>query len=126
MSSKRIFITDDEENMLLTLQFILEAEGYEVSTATNGKKAIGKILAEEDSGDPFDLLIVDIQMPCMTGLELIDELKRSGVCIPVIAITGYDNDELARELSLRGCDEYIEKPFDEDKLLDFIERKLND
>jgi len=125
MSSKRILIADDEENMLITLQFILESAGYKVSTATNGKQAIGKILAEKEKNDPFDLLIVDIQMPYMTGLELIDELRCSGIFIPFIAMTGFDSEELAREISLRGCDEYIEKPFNEDELINFIEKQLS-
>jgi len=123
MGKKRIFIADDEENMLITLGFILESAGYDISTSTNGRQAMNKILSEKSN--PFDLLILDVQMPYITGLQLIDELRHSGITTPIIVMTGYESDELINELKAKGCNCYIEKPFDEDKLLAKIEKIIS-
>jgi CheY-like chemotaxis protein len=117
MDRKHILVVDDEQNMLLTIQFILEVENYQVTTAQNGRQALAKILAAKNSGNDIELLILDIQMPCLTGLQLIDELKRLGINIPILVITGYGNRELARELMLKGCGELLNKPFDDEELI---------
>ena len=65
----------------------------------------------------FDLILTDIQMQGMTGLQLIDSLRASGIEAPVLVMTGYGNDESVRELKRKGCTEFLEKPFDEEDLL---------
>ena len=99
------------------MRFILEVANYKVTTAENGQEALGKILKAKNNGRPVDLLITDIQMPCLTGLELIDELNSLGIDIPVLVITGYGNEELATELMRKGCDEYLDKPIDDEELV---------
>ena len=120
MDKKRILIADDEENMLITLAFILESAGYDTTTSTNGRQAMSRILSEKDN--PFDLLILDIQMPYITGLQLIEELRKSLINTPIIVMTGYESDELINELKSKGCNDHIAKPFDEDELLAKIEK----
>lgn len=115
MGKKHILVADDEQNILLSIQFILEVAGYEVDTAENGREALDKILAA--GCNHVDLLITDIQMPRLTGLELIDELKRLGIDIPVIAITGYGNKKMMEELKRKGCNDYLDKPVDDEKLI---------
>jgi CheY-like chemotaxis protein len=117
MDKKRILVADDEENTLHAVEFVLETADYRVATAKNGREALEKVVAARDSRKPFDLFIVDIQMPGLTGLELMDELKRLNIDVPILVITGYGSEELAAELVRRGCDGYLDKPFDDEKLV---------
>lgn len=113
---RHILVADDEQNTLLTMQFILEVANYKVTTAENGQEALSKILKAKNNGSPVDLLITDIQMPCLTGLELIDELNRLGIDIPILVITGYGSEELVMELTRKGCNQYLGKPIDDEEL----------
>jgi len=117
MDRKHILVVDDERNMLRTLEFILEAADYRVITAEDGRKAMEKILAARASELPIDLLILDIQMPGVTGMELIDDLNRLRIEIPVFVITGYGDKAMVVELLRRGCTEYLDKPFDDEEFL---------
>lgn len=120
LDKKHILVVDDEENVLLGIQFILEVEGYQVTTAKNGNEALEKINKANNDGQLFQLLITDIQMPGLTGLELMDELKNMGIDIPTMVITGYGNCELKKELANKGCNGYIDKPIDEEELINRI------
>ncbi len=101
MDRKRILIVDDEENMLLTVQFILESAGYDVVAARSGEEAL--VLARR-------------------GVELIDALRAAGVATPVLVMTGYGNREAALQVKRRGCAELLEKPFEEDDLLSRVRK----
>jgi len=117
MSKRHILVVDDEQNMLLAMQFILEVADYKVTTAEDGQEALDKILDAKDSGNPVELLITDIQMPFLTGLEMIDELNLLEMDIPVLVITGYGNNELIAQLRCKGCNEHLDKPFDDEELV---------
>ena len=120
MSKKHILIADDEQNTLMTMQFILEVADYRVTTADNGRDALDKILVSRNANSPVHLLITDIQMPGLTGLELMDELNRLKIDVPFLAITGYGNKELIAELTSMGCDRYLDKPIDEEELVECL------
>ena len=124
MSRKHILVADDEQNTLMTMQFILEVADYRVTTAENGQEALDDILESRNTDSPIDLLITDIQMPGLTGLELVDELNRLKMDIPFIVITGYGNSELEKELTDRGCDGCLDKPIDEEELVNSVARLL--
>jgi CheY-like chemotaxis protein len=117
MDRKHILVADDQENTLLTMEFILKAANYQVTTAGNGQEALDKIIEAERSGSPVDLLITDIQMPCLTGLELMDELNRAKIDIPILVITGCGNEELVIALMRKGCDGCLDKPINEEELI---------
>lgn len=117
MERRRILVVDDEEHMLLTVQFILQSAGYVVQTARSGEEALETALDQETRGTPFDLVLTDIQMGGITGLDLVDSLRASGVKTPVLVMTGYGNRETVEELRSRSCAEYLEKPFEEEDLL---------
>ena len=120
MPKGHILVADDEQNTLLTMQFILEVAGYRVTTAKNGQEALSKIV-EVDKGDaPIDLLITDVQMPHLTGLELMDELNRLDIHIPLLVITGYRTKKLIAELMERGCSRWLDKPIDDQELLQCV------
>jgi sigma-B regulation protein RsbU (phosphoserine phosphatase) len=120
MHKNHVLVVDDEENMLLTMQFILEVAGYKITTAEDGQEALERILKARRNGNPVELLITDIQMPRLTGMELIDELNRLEIVIPVLAITGYGDEQMITELSRKGCDEYLDKPFDDEDLVERV------
>lgn len=120
MTPKHILVVDDEANMRNTLTFILEAANYRVSIAENARKALQVILEAKDSNCPVDLLITDIVMPDMNGLELIDEIKRLNLELPILVITAYGDRKMTIELNRRGFTDYLPKPFQEDELINRV------
>ena len=115
---KRVLIVDDEEDILLGLSRYLKRHGYDVITETSPRRAI-----EVLSTEPADILITDIKMDELSGLDLIEEAKKRNKDIRVIVMTARGSDELERLAIEKGAVEYIEKPFDIDYLLQLL-RKL--
>ena len=104
---KKILIIEDDQGLLMTLTAALEAEQYEVVTATDGKE--GFELAEKGR---FDLICVDWVVPHMNGLEICQELRAHGIKTPLIFMSGEKKEEIDRTLGLElGGDDYILKPF---------------
>lgn len=125
MGKAHIMVVDDEPNMLHTLEFILEAADYRVTTVQDGQEALEGILKAKENNSAFDLLIVDIQMCGLIGMKLIDELNRLHVDIPIFVITGYGDKRLVIELLRRGCKEYLDKPFDDEELVKRVDKLLS-
>ena len=117
MAKEHILVVDDEQNMRNTLAFILEAANYQVTTAAEGREALEEILAAREHGRPVDLLITDMRLPGLTGLQLIDELNYLKIKIPVLLITAYGDRSLFLELMRTGCADYLDKPFDYKELV---------
>ena len=108
----KILIAEDEEITVKHLVNTLKKEGYAVESATNGIDALRK--TESDS---FDLLIADIKMPGMSGLELLERVREKTPELEVIIVTGYGSIGSAIEAMKKGAIEYLTKPFDLDELL---------
>jgi len=113
---KHIIVAEDELSLSSSLQFILTAAGYTVSMVPNGREALIKIQNSLLERTTIDLLITDIAMPTMTGVELIRALRNQSVQIPVLVITGYGDKELLVELMRLGCQDFLDKPFSQDDL----------
>ncbi len=118
--AKKILVIDDEELIIKSLAKLLTKSGFEVFIAKNGQDALAMIESEE----LFDLLLVDIRMPGMDGVETVrainDSLKeRKCKNIPVIFITGYANDEIEEKAKGLKPIAYVYKPFD---ILDLTEK----
>ena len=112
MERKHILVVDDEQNMLNTLGFILQAANYKVTTAKDGQEALQKTFDMlENHNNQIDLLITDLRLPRLTGLQLIDELNRLKMKMPIFVITGYGDKGLVIDLIRAGCVDYLEKPF---------------
>jgi len=120
MPPAKILVVDDEEIVCLSCQRILTEEGYEVHTRLSGKEAM-KLLSEE----PFDLAIVDLKMPGMDGLELLQAIKRDYPQLPVVMITGYSTVESAVEAMKSGAFDYVPKPFTPDQMSVVVKKALD-
>jgi two-component system C4-dicarboxylate transport response regulator DctD len=114
-----VLVVDDEANMLTTLQFILEGAGYRVSCVSTAAEALAVL--DRAASHP-SLVITDVQMPGMTGPELLAELGRRRLRVPTLVITGYMNREMLEGLRRAGCEELLEKPFEEEDLLARVAR----
>ena len=113
-----IALVDDDRNILTSIQMALEAEGFAVRTYTDGAEALRGLTA-----NPVDLAILDIKMPRMDGMELLERLRRQSE-LPVIFLTSKD-DEVDELMGLRmGADDYIKKPFSQRLLIERIRTLL--
>jgi two-component system, OmpR family, response regulator ChvI len=113
-----IALVDDDRNILTSVSMTLEAEGFQVRTYTDGESALQGITAK-----PVDLAVLDIKMPRMDGMELLQRL-RSRSQLPVIFLTSKD-EEVDQLMGLRlGADDYITKPFSQRLLLERIRALL--
>jgi DNA-binding response OmpR family regulator len=112
----KVLVVEDDLVTLQTIAFALEAEGHEVVTASDGKKALDIIHQEEGIG----LVISDIMMPNMSGLGLLTALhQRFGNTLPVLFISALDHGHLISSLSI-GTTEFISKPIDFDDLVERV------
>jgi len=107
-----ILVVDDEPNYLIILSELLRDEGYEIFTAPNGKEGLA-IVQEVD----LDLVITDMQMPGMDGLQLLDKIKEGNAHLPVIMITAFAEVDKAVAAMQAGAYNYLSKPFSNDELL---------
>jgi CheY-like chemotaxis protein len=117
---KYILLVDDEKGFLFTASLFLRKAGYRVKVAGDGKEALRLFMEACAAEEPFDLLVTDIRMPEMSGSDLIDAIRYSGIPVPIFAITSYLNAELVEELKNKGCEAVIEKPFLPEDLTDPI------
>lgn len=115
MSQKRILLVDDEIALLLMLKRILELAGHEVATVESGEAAI-----EHLAGNTVDVVLTDIAMPGMSGLDLIGHLRGNAVPVSIIAMSGASRDHLTKALEL-GAYRAFSKPFDFGELIRAIE-----
>ena len=115
-----ILIVDDEPSILKTLGGLLSDEGFEVITAPNGYEAL-KIIDTE----PPDLVLLDIWMPGIDGIETLKEIRKGNPYIQVIIITGHGNIETAVKATKLGAFDLIEKPLSIDKVILSINNALN-
>jgi len=110
----RILVVEDEENLALGLRFNLEAEGHEVEIAGDGSLAARRL---EDPEGRFDLVILDLVLPGMSGFEVARRARAAGEYVPILILTAKgDVQDLVRGLE-DGADDYLTKPFRLDELL---------
>ncbi|MCX5862076.1 MAG: response regulator [Desulfomonile sp.] len=115
-SQPKVLIVDDEERFRTTMCKLLSIRGLEASTAGSGHEALEKIKQSS-----YDVLILDIKMPGMGGLEVLSEAKKIDPLVEVIIMTGYASVDTAREIMKLGAYDYLLKPYDTDHLLEKIE-----
>lgn len=116
-----ILVVDDEEIMRNMLQDVLADAGYQVSSASGGEEAIQKF---KDANFSFNIVVTDIRMPVMDGVELTRRLKRLNSDTCIIAVTGYASIESAIEILKEGAYDYINKPFNIDEIKIVVGRAI--
>ena len=120
MSRKSILVVDDEKSQREILEMILSGEGYDVTTASSGEAAM-KFVADRR----FDLVLTDLKMTGMSGLDLLKELTDFDKSIIVLLLTAHGTVDSAVDALRLGAFDYLQKPYDREKLLDTISRALN-
>jgi len=119
MDGKRILVVDDEAKMRRILEMALKGMGHQVEQAGDGVEALAAI-----DNAPFDLVLTDLRMPRMDGIELLRELRQRGEEVPVIVLTAYGTIETAVEAMKSGALDYIIRPFEMDTVELAVNRAL--
>ncbi len=118
--NSRVLLVDDNLGMLETLSDILESHGLKVDTATNGQEATQKFQVQS-----YDVAVVDIVLPGISGLELIRKLRPDHPDTRFIVITAYTDTKLAREAHEENVVGVLYKPLDPDKLVTMVKGLVN-
>ncbi len=122
MTGERILVVDDGDDVRYTItQYILKPNAYDYLEAKDGLEALAILRTQ-----PVDLILLDLQMPRMDGLEVLRRLRDEGLSVPVVLMTMYGSEEIAIEVFRLGARDYIIKPFAEDELLGALERALSE
>jgi Response regulator containing CheY-like receiver, AAA-type ATPase, and DNA-binding domains len=115
-----ILIIDDEKNIRMMLEKCLESEGYGVTTAEDGFKGI-----ELSQSSKYDIILLDMKMPGLSGIDVLGKLKETNHAIPVIMMTAYGTIESAVEAMKLGVADYIRKPFTPDIIRTVVKTVLD-
>jgi DNA-binding NtrC family response regulator len=119
MGKGRVLVVDDESIVRRSCERVLSPEGYDVVTISRGDDAVD-LLEKED----FDIVLTDLKMPYMDGLDLLNIIKNRWPSIEVIVITGYSTPTTAIEAKNLGAYEFIEKPFNPEEILSAVNRAM--
>src|SRR2546425_13088685 len=112
MARSRVLVIDDEAAIRDSLRMTLEYEGYDFVGAATGQEGLS--LAERETPD---LVLLDVKMPGMDGLEVLDRLRSMNEALPVLVISGHGSIGTAVEATKKGAFDFIEKPFASDRIL---------
>src|SRR3954471_11564490 len=110
----RILVVDDETAIREAIRMTLEYEGYRIDEARSGQDGIEKATR---AAAPYDAILLDIKMPVLDGIEVLENLKEQHVPSPVIMVSGHGDVHTAVECTKRGAFDFLEKPLNRDKLL---------
>src|SRR5690606_23275864 len=108
----KILVIDDEESIRHMLSMLLKKEGYAVRVVEDGQEGLKELIA-----NTYDLVICDVRMPKMGGLELLAELRSRGIKTTMIVMSAFGNREVAIKAIKAGAYDYIDKPFQKDEIL---------
>jgi len=120
MNKGRVLIIDDEDIVRVSCQRILVPEGYEVRSTNSAAEGLG-LLAQE----PVDVVLTDLKMPDIDGMQVLEKIKEEWPDIEVIMITGYQTITTAVEAIKLGAFDYIEKPFTPSAIVEAIDKAIS-
>ena len=115
----KILLAEDEELNQLLIREVLNDIAVKIDTVSDGKQALEQLTKED-----YDLLLLDIQMPIMGGLEVMQELKKQEIDLPVVALTASVQKQVKQRCLELGCKDYLTKPLNQDKLRNLIQSEI--
>ncbi len=116
----RVLLVEDDPGIVAGLRKELQSEGYDVAVALRGDDGLAAALEHA-----FDVVITDLKMPGLSGLELVERLHRARPKLPILLVTAYGSTETAIEATKRGAYDYVLKPFDMAELLDLVAKAVD-
>ncbi|MFW6050577.1 MAG: response regulator [Myxococcota bacterium] len=120
----RVLVADDDGDMLRLIERALRRRGLQVDLAPGGRQALHRLARAGQA--PPDLLVSDVQMPDVGGVDLLAWLRNQGLHVPVILVTAYPHDELAERAERLGAFEVLPKPFLMDRLYQLVTQALEE
>lgn len=124
MSQGKIMVVDDEADIRNIIKMHLEEKGYNFLEAEDGEQAIN-LLKTGDNLVNCGLILCDIRMPKINGIECIEYFRDQAPGIPIVVITGYPETEMAVELMKKGVKDYLVKPIEGEKLLEIVNKHVS-
>jgi len=121
-----ILVVDDDGDIRMALEMLLSYEGFEVWTARDGEEALARYEREASGGRPPALILTDLKMPGLDGVELLERVRRRPAAPPVVIISGHGDVAVAVDAMQRGAANFLEKPLDEDRVLITIRSALRE
>lgn len=118
----KIIVVDDDVIMLKAIKNMLSKEGYKVFATTDAEDALDTI---RDEGDLYDLVITDIMMPYLSGIELLERIRKVNKKIPIIIISALDHQEVILTAFQEGAEDFVKKPIKLDELRLRVKRVLD-
>jgi DNA-binding response OmpR family regulator len=125
MKNRHILLVDNERRLIECLKLFLELEGFTVTAAESGEEALEKAVQIYKDGSCIDLLITDILMPGMSGVDLLEKLDQNNIKPVSLGISGFCDEETMEDLKKCGCRNFLSKPFDPDEILAKITELIN-
>ena len=119
MTSNKVLICDDEEGIRESLKLIV-SDFYDTIIVDSGAQCLDTLANAKDIG----LVLIDIKMPKVSGLDVLSEIKKRHPAMPVVVVTGYRSVETAAEAAARGACGYIIKPFKSQEILETVKKNL--
>jgi len=119
MGSKSVLLVDDDKEFRRAMKKMFERSGYEIRIACDGREALDALSDEE-----FDLIISDLRMPNLDGLEMMGELRRRGLDVPIVFLTAFGEVESYMDLMNLGAFEYVNKPVKGQEILEIARRAI--
>jgi CheY-like chemotaxis protein len=119
---RRVLVAEDNEDLLLVFARQLTLLGLEVIGVGNGRDAVDLALAAYQAENPFDLILMDLEMPIIDGYEATRRIRDGGFSGPILALSGYSSDDYRLDCINMGCNDCICKPIDWSQLADLIRR----
>jgi FixJ family two-component response regulator len=116
-----ICVVDDDSDVLGSLQFLLETDGFDVRTFKSGAA-----LLKDTASDDADCFVIDYKMPNMNGLDLVNRLRSRDISAPIILITGYPDEHISEKAATAGVHHVLRKPLLDDSLIGHIRGALQE